>query len=499
MSLEILNNFNKKKILVIGDYCVDVFYNGEADSVSPEAQVLRVLIDKIKINPGMTGNVAAGIAALGAKCYAAGVIGNDDSSKKLIDLFNEKGINTKGLILQSGRVTSEFSRVIVGGKKYPAQTAIRFDIENKEKVREDTIKRIIDFIKDISYEIDAIIIADYDEVGMGVITSELLDSIKKIAKENNIILIGDSRTGFHKFSDFTCIVPNIYEAKNLYGKSVDDAGMPEEIIKMLNLDAILITKDKDGMEIISKEGIRESFPAYAKEVVDVTGAGDSVTCAFTLALSSGADYKTAAKLSSYAAAIAVAKPGVDVATIEELREFSFETKIKIKDKLKTLEELKEIVKKHKREGKRIATTNGSFDILHVGHVYILESAKRLTDILIVLLNSDFSIKKLKGPRRPIVPERERAEMLSALECVDYVVIFDSDNPLEHLKELKPDMHIKGGTFVLERIKTEKELIESWGGKHITLPIVEGYSTTNIVESILESHKEHNNTLSSSEK
>ena len=158
------------------------------------------------------------------------------------------------------------------------------------------------------------------------------------------------------------------------------------------------------------------------------------------------------------------------------------------DKLKNLEELKEIVRKCRQENKKIATTNGSFDLLHIGHIYMLESAKRLTDVLIVLLNSDASVKKLKGEKRPVVPERERAEILSALGCVDFVLIFDEEIPLKAIAGLKPDMHIKGGTFVLERIKEEKALLESWGGRHITLPIVKGYSTTNIIETVLKNYK-----------
>lgn len=160
----------------------------------------------------------------------------------------------------------------------------------------------------------------------------------------------------------------------------------------------------------------------------------------------------------------------------------------MRDKIKTLEELKQIIEKHKEEGKKIATTNGSFDLLHIGHVYVLESSKRLTDILIVFLNSDSSIKRIKGPTRPIVPEKERAEMLSSLECIDYVVIFEEDKPLNLIKEIKPHLHIKGGTFILEKIKEEKELVESWGGKHITLPLVEGYSTTDLINNILENLK-----------
>jgi rfaE bifunctional protein nucleotidyltransferase chain/domain len=158
------------------------------------------------------------------------------------------------------------------------------------------------------------------------------------------------------------------------------------------------------------------------------------------------------------------------------------------DKLVNIEELKKAILEYRSKGKKIATTNGSFDLLHIGHIYMLESAKRLTDILILLINSDKSIKKLKGDKRPIVSELERAAMLSALEAVDYVYIFDDDNPIDVIKEIKPDLHIKGGTFEPERVRTEKEIVESWGGRHITLPLVGGYSTTNLIDKILKSYK-----------
>ncbi|HTY44331.1 MAG TPA: adenylyltransferase/cytidyltransferase family protein [Patescibacteria group bacterium] len=161
----------------------------------------------------------------------------------------------------------------------------------------------------------------------------------------------------------------------------------------------------------------------------------------------------------------------------------------MRNKIKTLEELKKIIEEHKKNGKKITTTSGSFDLLHIGHIYVLESAKAFTDILIVFLNNDSSIKGLKGPNRPIVSEKERAEMLSSLECVDYIVIFEENNPLNLIKEIKPDFHVKGGTFDPERVRAERELVESWGGRHVTLPTVEGYSTTNLINKIIETYNQ----------
>lgn len=319
MELEYLNNFRDKKILVIGDYCIDRFYYGSPNNqcpVSPEAPILRMLINQTKTNPGMTGNIALGINALEAKCYAVGIIGEDNASKDLIAMFKEKGINTDGMFLQKERITPEFSRIVARGK-YPEQSLMRFDKENITRINEESTYNLIEFIGQLRNEIDAIIVADYDEVGNGVIGKELLYGIKRIREtRKNIIVIGDSRTDFEKFYGFTCIKPNLDEASRL--GEIENAS---KIIEKLNLNALLITKDKDGMEIITKEGGRNRFPAYAQNVVDVTGAGDSVICAFTLGLSSGFDYFSSAQLSSYAAAISVSKPGVYAVTLNELKDF----------------------------------------------------------------------------------------------------------------------------------------------------------------------------------
>jgi D-beta-D-heptose 7-phosphate kinase/D-beta-D-heptose 1-phosphate adenosyltransferase len=513
MNPDLLNRFKDRKILVVGDYCIDKYYYGEPKGISPEAPVIRNVGDKdsVIINPGMAGNIVAGINALGAKCYAVGIVGDEDdeASRILLKLFNKMGVNTEGMISQKNRTTPEFIRIVSGGEKYPSQQRVRHDVENTVPISDSLIEQIYYFVHNKLVNegnFDAIIVADYNEFGKGIINPPLLDRIKKICNDKRIISVGDSRQNFQNFYGFTCIKPNIYEARQLCnGNEISSSDeLAKQIIQDLNLKTILITKDKEGMYLATNSGVKKDFPSYAEKVVDVTGAGDSVTSAFTLALASGFSYEDSAQLANYAAAIAVSKPGVSTVLLEELKQFVLEKeksgdksatsnksketkKEKTSDKLRTLEQLKEIISKHKQEGKKIGTTNGSFDLLHIGHIYMLESAKALTDILVVLINSDASIKKLKGPKRPIVPERERAEMLSSLECIDYVMMFDGDNPLSYIQELKPDIHIKGGTFEQDRIKAERDLIESWGGRHITLPIVEGYSTTNLINRIVETY------------
>lgn len=325
MNQEILDKFAEKKILVIGDYCIDEFLEGDADMVSPEAPILRALIKKININSGCAGVVVRGLRSLGAYTYAVGVIGKDEASRQLLDLFKQDKANVDGMFFQENRVTPKFSRIILGGKHYPKQSAIRFDFENEEPVNENSLNNIINFIIQKKDELDAIIVADYDEVGTGIIKKELLTKLAEIARKNNIFLIGDSRKNFNFFSNFTCITPNRFEAESMYGKKIDSFyEMSRETLERLKLDSILVKKDKDGMELMTKEGHHISIPALAKNIVDVTGVGDNVTCAFALGLSSGLNPLQAAELSSYAAAIAVSKPGVSVVSLEELKNFLME-------------------------------------------------------------------------------------------------------------------------------------------------------------------------------
>lgn len=326
MNLDLLDKFKDKNILVVGDYCLDKFYYGEPKGISPEAPILRIVGNKdtVKINPGMAGNIVAGIRALEAKCYAVGIIGEDEASKNLIRIFNKEEVNTRGMILKDYRVTPEFTRIVATGK-YPQQQKIRFDIENTKKIDISVAREIINFIDKTRGGFDAIIVADYNEFGEGIIHPRLLEEIKEIAMKEEIPIIGDSRLGFSNFKDFTCIKPNLYEAEQLYPEEVRSLEqLARKITRRLNLDSLLITKDKEGMYLFTSSGIKKDFPAYAKKIVDVTGAGDSVTSAFTLALASGFSYEDSAQLASYAAAIAVSKPGVDVVSLDELKQFALE-------------------------------------------------------------------------------------------------------------------------------------------------------------------------------
>jgi len=317
-----IDKFSEKSVLVLGDFCLDEYLYGNASSLAPEAPILRLVIEDKVITAGAAGNVAFGVKALGAKVYATGVIGQDENSNELINKMHENGIDTIGMIFQKGRVTSKYSRIAVGDKHFPKQKIVRFDTENKESVNEGTIQKIVDFVKSKSGKIDAIIVADYDEVGRGIVQPDLLKEIRNIAEDNGIILIGDSRKNISDFRGFTSVVPNIFETELAYGRkigSIKDAA--ESLIKNLELKSILITKDKEGMEVCTSDGEYAVIPSYATRIVDVCGAGDTVTCTFTLGLCSGLSFIDSARLASYAASISVAKEGTATVSKDELKDY----------------------------------------------------------------------------------------------------------------------------------------------------------------------------------
>jgi len=323
--IDSLKNFGDKQVLILGDYCLDEYHQGDAHSLAPEAPIPRVVVEKGWTLIGQSGNVAMGVRALGAKTFAMGIIGKDSASQKLMLNLNEAGIDTTGMILQSDRITSRFSRIIVGGNHYPKQHAIRFDFENKKDVLDENKEKIIQFVKEKAHELNAIIIADYDEVGKGIINKKLLDKITKIAKEYGIILIGDSRKNFTMFNDFDYLVPNVFEAQQAYGKLIsndqDILLAAKYLIDKLSLKGILITRGQNGIDVFENmQGNlkRTNIPVVKSDVVDVTGAGDSVTCAYTLCLCAGLSPVESAMTASLGASVTVLKEGVVAVKAEEI-------------------------------------------------------------------------------------------------------------------------------------------------------------------------------------
>ncbi len=323
--LKIMDDFGKKKIIVIGDFCLDEYIYTDMSMISAEAPVPRVIINSKKYIPGAAGNVACGAKALGANVYAVGIIGNDDNGKKLVDEFKKRGILIEGLKLFPNRTTVTYSRIVAGGGKVPKQHVLRFDAINKEKVNDEMTQDMLNFVKSHISEVDAIILADYDEAGgTGIVTDQLILGLSSLAKSHNKVLVGDSRVNFHKFVDFTIIKPNEVEASKASGINIlsenDFLNAGNKLMKNLNVDSVFLTAGEKGIFVFDKNREVKNVPTCAKKIVDVCGAGDTVTCVSLLSKLCGATYEEAAQLASYAAAVTVSKEGTVSVTKEEIKE-----------------------------------------------------------------------------------------------------------------------------------------------------------------------------------
>jgi len=453
----------KPNILVIGDLMVDHYLYGRVDRISPEAPVQVVDIQNEELLMGGAGNVINNLLSLGAKVGVCSVIGDDEGGEFLVQRIGQKQVVKEGLVIQKGRKTSHKSRVLASN-----QQIIRLDREDKDDISKDSVETILLRTKIVLPFYDVIILSDY---GKGVLTKELTQKIISLAKEmGKPILVDPKGSDYSKYKGATLLTPNKKEAKEATGIDiVDDDSLTKAIKKLkdeLSLKYSVITLSEDG--IAYYESKLNKIPTVAKDVFDVTGAGDTVIAAIALSLASGKKIDEAVSFANRAAAVAVSHVGCYAVRKEEVESLEEDKKIL------NLEELLKILPKDKK----IVFTNGCFDILHSGHVKYLKEAKGFGDILVVGLNSDESVKRLKGESRPINSLQDRAEVLASLESVDFIVSFSDDTPYELIKAIKPDVLVKGGDY------EGKEVVGSDIAKETRLvQFVDGKSTTNIIKRI----------------
>ena len=461
----VFKQFKYKKILVVGDIMLDHSIIGDVERISPEAPVPVVHVKKEVYNPGGAANVASNVASLGAECFLCGFIGDDSSGEILVSELIKRGINAEG-ILTWDYPTIEKMRIFSS-----SQHMLRIDYEEKaSKLSHDCL---IDFFN--SRQFDAVIISDYAK---GTLNKTIVDALKKL---NKPMIVDPKPQNTQLYKGAYIIKPNIMEAEQITGiKASNDKGI-EQLGVLLSHELnsnVIITRGKDGVSLFELDKPPINFPTEAKEVFDVTGAGDTFISALTLSIVSGATLKESTLIANYAAGIKVSKRGTATVLLQELEKV-FKSG---ESKLKTLDELKRTVAELKLEGKKIVFTNGCFDLIHVGHTRLLQQAKEQGDVLILGLNTDTSVRRLKGHTRPIISQNERAEILSSLNTVDYLIFFEEDTPLNLITDLKPDVLVKGGDYAKESV-VGKDIVEANGGEVVIIPLVEGKSTTKILEKI----------------
>jgi len=464
----------KPNILVVGDLMIDHYLWGSCERISPEAPVQVVDIAKETTVLGGAGNVVNNLKALGANVSVAGVIGDDANGEELRAMLREIDVDESRLIVQQGRKTSKKSRVIA-----VSQQILRYDKESKEDIKETSVEAIMEILSQDIGSYDAVILSDY---GKGVLTDSLTQLIIQEAKKAGVrVLVDPKGSDFSKYRGATLLTPNKKEAQLATGIDiVDEASLKEALLKLkseCDLEISLITLSEDGIAIYDTKLKR--FPTVAKEVFDVTGAGDTVIASIAYALSAGKDIDETAKFANLAAGVVVGKIGSATVTIDEIEEYEASLHKSTSDAhIKTFDEIKAIVARYKKQGKKVVFTNGCFDILHVGHVKYLQIAKSFGDVLIVGLNSDASVSRLKGPTRPVNVAEDRAYLLAALEAVDFVVPFEDDTPYELIKMIAPDVLVKGGDYEGKAVVGTE-----FAGELKLVDFVDGKSTTKTIEKI----------------
>lgn len=461
----------KPNILVIGDLMIDHYLWGSCERISPEAPVQVVDISKETTVLGGAGNVINNLNALGAKVSVSSVIGDDENGKELLLLLSDIGVDSSNIITQKERKTSKKSRVIA-----VSQQILRYDRESKDDIIDTSVSKILEGLSSHINTYDAVILSDY---GKGVLTDELCKKVITLANKNGVkVLVDPKGSDFSKYRGSYLLTPNKKEAILATKIEINDAQSLEKALlklkKECDLDISLITLSEDG--IATYENKVEVFPTVAKEVFDVTGAGDTVIASIAFALASGKNIQDTAAFANLAAGVVVGKIGSATVSIDEIEEYEASLHKSTSDAhIKSFADIETLVHRSKENGKKIVFTNGCFDILHVGHVKYLQIAKSFGDILIVGLNSDESVSRLKGPTRPVNIAEDRAYLLAALEAVDFVVPFSEDTPLNLIKMIAPDILVKGGDYegksvVGTEFASELKLVDFVDGKSTTKTI-----------------------------
>ena len=472
----------KPNILVIGDLMIDHYLWGSCDRISPEAPVQVVNVKKESSVLGGAGNVINNLVALGSVVDVISVIGNDSVANELKSLLEKIDVPTSNLVVENNRKTSKKSRLIAS-----QQQVLRYDMESIDDINENSHKQIIQTLETNIDKYSSIILSDY---GKGVLTTNLTKEIIKIANKNSIkVLVDPKGKDYSKYKGSYTLTPNKKEAMEATNIDIKDESSLIEALKSLKtqceLEVSLITLSEQGIAIFDDELTIK--PTVAREVYDVTGAGDTVIASIAFALGNNLDIKDAIYFANLAAGVVVGKIGSATTTLDEIYEYEYSLhKSNSTSHIKTFDEIKTLSSKLHNQGKKIVFTNGCFDILHVGHVKYLEVAKSYGDVLILGLNADSSVRKLKGPTRPINTQDDRAYILASLESVDYVVIFEEETPYELIKLIKPHVLVKGGDYegkevVGQDIADELKLVQ----------FVDGKSTTNTIKRIQNDAKCNN--------
>lgn len=465
-------DFSASNILVVGDVMLDQYMFGKVERISPEAPVPVLKFSHKEIRLGGAANVARCAARLGANVNVIGIIGSDGDGDLIMSLLSEVANIENSLIRDEREATINKTRYIANG-----QQLLRVD--NEGHLNAASRKQVITKVSESIAHSDLVIISDYNK---GTVYESL--ELIKIAKLNNVPVIVDPKgSDWEKYRGANVITPNLKEFAEIGGNTKDDFTINvsgKKLARKYDLDKILVTKSEKGMSLVARNDVF-SVNALESDVFDVTGAGDCVISAFSCALSVKSSMEDAINLANQSASICVQNLGTYAPTLSEINSIS-EIITKKNNREEQLLTFDEIFARERDLGHKIVMTNGCFDILHPGHIRYLQDASKLGDVLIVAINSDESVKALKGEDRPINSQSIRREMLEALSCVGYVVIFDSETPLNLYEKYTPDILVKGADYEIDSV-IGSDIVRKLGGEVIILGFHDGFSSTSIIDNI----------------
>jgi len=474
-------------VLCVGDLMLDEFVYGEVSRISPEAPAPVIAVQRTETNIGGAGNVARNIAALGARCIFVGLVGEDEAGAKLKAALSRESLIETVLVCDSERPTTRKVRFV---SEHFSTHMLRADWELALPASPEIEQKLIDAILPLLPRANIVLLSDYAK---GVLTARVIrnviDAARKLGKR---VIVDPKSANFAVYRGATLLTPNRKEFAEATRSRADTensiADAAQDAMQLADCEAMLVTQSEHGMTLVPRRGEAIHVPAHPVKVRDVSGAGDTVVAVLAAALAAGADWEAVLRMANAAAAVAVSKKGTAIVTSAELRRkilphafLAAEEKI-----IAASGDLEAHLLDWRKQGLRIGFTNGCFDILHPGHVKVLTAARGACDRLVVGLNSDASVKRLKGEGRPVQNERARSEVLAALEAVDLVVIFEEDTPIKLITQIKPSVLVKGGDYARDQV-VGHEIVAANGGEIVLVDILEGFSTTSLVRRARESH------------
>jgi len=487
--IELVRNLPPTRIALVGDVMLDRYIFGSAQRVSPEAPVPILLFEHEEQRLGGAGSVAADLAALRARVQIVGVVGRDSSGQEVRRRLVDIGADTRGLIDLPARPTVTKLRLVGAAHHRQPQQLMRLDIEDSNPIDPATAELVLERA---AAAIDGAQILCVEDYHKGLLTPQVMAGLIELARRRGVPVIIDpaNRTDYAIYRGATALKLNRAEAERACGMVLrtpeSHKAAAEKLLAQLELEAVIITLNEQGSYLATRDGQRRWLQTRPRQVFDATGAGDMVLAMVCVARAAGADWVDAAALGNVAGGLEVEKLGCVPVSIEEIvHDLQLEARQR-PGKQRTLEALLSELDRHRAAGRRIVFTNGCFDIIHLGHVEYFRFAKRQGEVLVVAVNTDASIQRLKGPRRPIIHEQDRLSVLEELESIDYLVTFDEDTPVELIRRIKPDVLVKGADYSKERV-VGWDLVESYGGRVALAPLVDGRSTSAVIQRILSAY------------